>query len=109
MRVFVTQNGKKRNSEGRLVEKFDFGPAKEHGEVKFLLHEQTQTYIPKLFMEELRVAMEEFQPGDCLIPVGSPLLIGAVMILAHEKTGGNFHVLQWSGRYQKYSKFSLDI
>lgn len=102
-RVFVVQQTMRWDSnKGELVQKFDLDPAKEYGEIVYLLSPTAAPFNPDTIMPELHAKLSTIRDGDHLLLVGNPALIGIVCAIAADYSQGNFNLLQWSGKDRKY-------
>lgn len=102
-RVFVVQNQHRWSREHQRFEpKFDLSPAETFGELVYLLSPTAAPFRPEPVIEELREKLADFGPGDHLLLVGNPVLIGFAVALAADANGGDVSLLQWSGKDQRY-------
>jgi hypothetical protein len=107
-RVFVVQNQHRWNKElGRFEPKYDLSPAAAHGEIIDLLSPTAAPFNSRPIIEELRRKLEDFGPGDCLLLIGNPVLIGVAVAIAACSNGGDVDVLQWSGKEGRYLRVAL--
>lgn len=104
MTVYVVQNALHHdNRTGDLVPKFDYGPAEEFGEIKFLLNDQARPFVLAPIIDELHEKLADFGPGDYLLLTGNPTLLGLAFAIAADRNDGNIKVLQWHGRSGSYN------
>lgn len=102
-RVFVVQNQHRWDRDKQRFEpKFDLTPAEEFGELVYLLSPTAAPFRSEPIIEELREKLADFGPGDHLLLVGNPVLIGFATAIAAEANDGNVSLLQWSGKDQRY-------
>lgn len=102
-RVFVVQNQHRWNRDKQRFEpKFDLTPAQEFGELVYLLSPTAAPFRPEPIIEELKEKLADFRPGDHLLLVGNPVLIGFAVAIAADANGGDVSLLQWSGKDQRY-------
>lgn len=102
-RVFVVQKTMRWDeSKGELVPKFDLEPAREYGELEFLLSPTAAPFNPETILGELHRKLADIQETDYLLLVGNPVLIGMVCAIAADYSQGCFNMLQWSGKERKY-------
>jgi hypothetical protein len=102
-RVFVVQNQHRWNRDLQAFEpKFDLAPAAEFGELVYLLSPTAAPFRPEPVIEELKHKLADFRPGDHLLLVGNPVLIGFAVAIAADANDGDVSLLQWSGKDQRY-------
>jgi hypothetical protein len=102
-RVFVVQNQQRRDpASGRLVPKFDLEPAREHGELVFLLGGSAKPFRPEPVLRQLREQLADFSDADSLLLIGNPCLIGWATAIAADANEGRVRLLQWSGSEGRY-------
>src|SRR5690606_29686130 len=102
-RVFVVQNQHRWNrDEQRFEPKFDLTPAKEFGELVYLLSPTAAPFRPEPIIEELREKLSDFGTGDYLLLVVNPILLGFAGAIAGDADGRDVSLLQWSGKDQRY-------
>ena len=111
MTVYIIQNQKTIDrATGQLRDKFDFEPAKEFGEIVYLLSPSARPFNLKTIVEELHFKLRGFGDGDFLLLTGSPVFIGLAVAIAADFNGGNVTMLQWSGAKRTYYPIhGLDI
>jgi len=108
-RVFVVQNQHRWDARTeRLVEKYDLSPAREFGELVYLLGPKAAPFRPDTVVPELKEKLETFGDEDFLLLIGNPVLIGLASILAAEANEGSLTMLQWSGKDQKYMPIKIE-
>ena len=108
-KVYVIQNQMHYDSSvERHVPRFDMTPAKEHGELKFLLSPTAAPFITPTIIRELRENLEGITPDDYLLLVGNPVLIGLSVAVASEFTK-QIKFLQWNGKAGKYIVIEADL
>lgn len=108
-KVYVVQQHFKKNKDGVLVQRFDLDPAKEFGELTFLLGPGAKPYNSREVVAELSTGLEEFSDVDSLLLIGNPCLIGFATSIAAQCNSGRVAVLQWSGTSRKYSRIVVDL
>lgn len=102
-RVFVVQNQHRWNRDkGELEPKFDLAPAEEYGEIRYVLGPTASPFSPDTVLPEMMEVLQDFGPGDHLLLIGNPILIGWATALAADANEGDISLLQWSGKDQKY-------
>ncbi|MEE8608966.1 MAG: hypothetical protein V3S55_15285 [Nitrospiraceae bacterium] len=88
------------------VNKYDLSPAKEYGELVFLLR-PGNIYKDELAgaVVQLLEVLKDFTTEDHLLAVGDPVAIAATVLVAGRMTGGSVSLLKWdriAGSYQPY-------
>ena len=105
--VYVIQNQHYWDKEKqKFCPKFDFTPAKEHGEIKYLLEPNATPFTPYL-VEELKSKLLPIKPEDSIVLVGNPAIIGISVAVAAKYNDGSLNVLQWSGKDKRYVKITI--
>jgi hypothetical protein len=109
MTVYVVQKQMHLDREKQeYVERFDLSPAKEYGELKYLLSPTAAPFRPESVLEDLYKGLEDFTDEDYLLLVGNPVLIGLASSVAAMKSG-TVNFLQWSGKDQRYLSIRAEI
>jgi len=108
--VYVVQNPMYKDREtGRLVKKYDLAPAAEHGNLVYLLDQDVNPFRGlERPTRELRNGLQNFAPGDSVLLIGNPILIGLTAVIASEYCD-QIIFLQWSGKSQKYVAVDVDL
>jgi len=102
-KVFVIQNQHKMNREtGELEPKWDLSSAKEFGELVFLLSPTARPFMSDHVVNALHEKLRWYAPGDHLLLIGNPALIGFAVAIAAQVNEGHVRVLQWDGKAKKY-------
>lgn len=107
--VYAVQNQHRMDESGNLVPKFNLTPANEYGKLQFLLRPGASPFRPEEFIAELRKGLKNYTSRDYILLIGSPVLIGATVALAAQRTGGTVNLLQWSGSRSKYIAVKVKI
>lgn len=109
MTVFVIQDQMRwSHEENKLVPKFNLSPAKEYGELQFLLSPSAAPFNTEAILKELSEKLSEFTDEDYLLLVGNPAIIGMATALA-ANVAGTVNFLQWSGKDKGYIVIKADI
>jgi hypothetical protein len=104
MTVYVVQNTLHKDARtGDLVPKFDYGPAEQYGEIKFLLNDNARPFVLQPIIQELHEKLATFSDNDYLLLTGNPTLLGLAFAIAADYNDGNIKVLQWHGRSGTYT------
>ena len=102
-KVFVVQQQRRFDEvTGNYVNKFDLEQAKEFGELVYLLSPTAAPFNSEPIIEELHEKLSFITAEDYIVLIGNPCLMGWVVAIAADYTGGNLNLLQWSGRDQRY-------
>lgn len=96
------------HKRGELVDKFDFTPAKEHGELFYLLSPTAAPFKHENVLQELKDGLCNFTERDFLLLTGNPVLIGLASAVAAD-IAGTVNFLQWSGKDQRYLPIKVDV
>lgn len=103
-RVFAVQQPTGRDPSGAIKPTMDLSPAREFGELRFVLREWENPFadIAATVAEVRRVLGQEFGPEDWLLLVGNPVLIAIVASVAAEVNCGVLPMLQWNRSDHRY-------
>jgi len=109
-RVFVVQQQHHwSEDEQRLVPKFDLSPAREHGELVYLLSPSAGPWNLESVTQEMMEKLRGYGDADSLLLVGNPCLIGIACVIAAAVNRGRWRMLQWSGKEGRYLVVSPDL
>lgn len=98
MTVYVVQDTKWVDpKDGQMKPKYDFTPAEEFGELRFLLRPSASPFNLGPAVSRLQEKLADYKDGDYLLLVGSPVLLGLAVAIAADYNNGNVSMLQWSG------------
>lgn len=99
--VFIVQEDNRRNFTGCL----------EFGSVECLLDEDQELTMlnTRKIIDILRFKLQKMEPGDYLVPTGSPVSIGIAFAIAAGVTGGLFKALKWDGHENRYFEANIDL
>lgn len=105
-KVFITQLPS-RLEQGSWVPTVDVSPAKEHGELVFLVPPGLNAPTMDGVVDQLRRKLATFSDGDALLPLGDPILMATACAIlgARQQT---FRVLKWDRPSRRYYAFSID-
>ncbi len=109
-RVFVVQRPAYYDRVKRgWVNKYDLSPAREYGDLVFLLR-PGNIYKDKLeaAMEQLNEALADCDREDHLLAVGDPVAIAAAVLVMASRTGGYVSLLKWDRMVERYEPYSID-
>lgn len=101
--VYVVQNQHWWNRKTQQFEqKFDISSAKRFGELTYLLSPTASPFRPAPVIDDLKRRLFSYGPGDFLLLIGNPVLIGFAVAIAADANDGEVSMLQWSGKDQRY-------
>jgi hypothetical protein len=110
MTVFVVQDSRRYNKlTGQFEKVHDVSPAKEYGELRYLLTPTASPFNPESIIPELHEGLQDFGDGDHLLLVGNPILIGWATAIAADYNEGRVSVLQWSGIRNRYLAVAAQV
>ncbi len=102
-KVYVVQNQHRWDgAHQRFVPKFDSTSAERFGELVYLLSPTAAPFRSEPIIAELQEKLRDYRPGDHLLLVGNPVLIGFAVAIAADANDGHVDLLQWSGKDQRY-------
>ena len=109
-RVFLMRDPLRRNAEtGAWERMIDLAPAREYGELVFLLPPgRTPVATPGL-VRVLRERLAGFSDDDYLLPIGDPLLIALAAALAADANDGRLRLLTWDKHERRYLVSEADV
>lgn len=109
-KVYVVQLQRRwDDSKTDLIAKFDLAPARKYGELVYLLSPTAGPFNSRSIIAELWDKLEDYTPNDHLLLIGNPCLIGWVMAIAAQITGGTVRLLQWNGKERGYLEILCDL
>ena len=100
--VFVSQLPHKRDpATGLWAPAYNVDPANEHGTVQILVPPRASFNNSNQLIPQLRQTFHyDFAKGDCLVLLGDPFIIAAVVSMASAK--GDVRVLRWDRNLGRY-------
>lgn len=108
--VFVTQLPSRHAGNGQYVPTLDVTPAREFGELIFVLPQGMSFPTGALLSDALHKGLAPFRPEvDFLLPLGDPAAMtaaGAVIAAAGAVT---FNVLRWDRHTSRYCKLIINL
>ena len=92
------------------VNKYDLSPAREHGELEFLLR-PGNIYRDKLVgaRDHLRKELVDYCDQDCLLAVGDPVAIAMAVLIAGEVNDGRVRILKYDRIVGKYDAYEIEV
>lgn len=94
-----------------LVDKFDFAPAAEYGEISYLLSHNLSPFNAAAAIKVIHEALEavDFTAEDFLLLSGNPCMIAWTAALAADRTDGRLRLLQWHGKDRRYIRIDSQL
>lgn len=110
--VWVTQRALKRRRRiaGKMIEsEIDLTTAERFGVLQFVLPARFDLNVNVAdSMEQVREALRSARPGDYILPIGSPSVIGMVTALLAEQVS-HFFMLYWDREAAEYLPVEMDF
>lgn len=101
--VYVVQDHRRYDKDtGAFVPAHDLTPAKEYGELRYLLTPTAAPWRPQNVLPDLWEGLKDFGDSDYLLLNGNPIFIGWACAVAADFNEGRVKLLQWHGREQRY-------
>lgn len=109
--VYIVQNQMRRSTtSGKLEPAFDLAPAREYGNLSFLLDSGPTPMIADAMIEELDAKLENYdRDTDYLLAVGNPVAISAAAAIVAFNCDGRVRMLVWDRIVRKYNVVNIDI
>lgn len=89
--------------------KIDLTPALEYGEIEVLLQHSQSLLAPVPTVRKLRDKLENFCDEDYILPVGDPVLMSTVAMVAAHANHGKVKFLKWDRIQRRYMVIPVDI
>lgn len=106
-RVFVTQLPS-RLEDGVWVPSVDVSPAKEFGELVFVIPPGLNHPTADTVIQQLRDRLHDFNSvEDFLLPMGDPVIMAAASALLGRRTSW-FRLLKWDRITRRYNVFEIE-
>lgn len=93
---------------GEVRTSMDFTPALEYGDLEVLLPQSQSMLAPVPTVRALKEKLRNFTDDDYILPVGDPVLIGTVVMVAAQQNGGKVKFLKWDRLQRKYFVIQVD-
>lgn len=87
---------------GERISSVDLTPAVSWGEPIILLQSNQSLLNSDSTVKILNEKLADFNDNDYLVPIGDPVLMCAVSIIAAKNNGGRVNFLKWDRRQKKY-------
>ncbi len=88
--------------------KFDLSPALEYGELEILLGHTQSLLAPVPTIRKLREKLKDFNDEDYILPVGDPVLMSTVAMVAGFFNYGRVKFLKWDRIQRRYLTIQVD-
>lgn len=88
--------------------RIDITPAAEYGEIEILLGHTQSLFAPVPTVRKLRDKLAEFSDDDYILPVGDPVLMSTVAMVAAEMNNGRVKFLKWDRIQRRYMVITVD-
>lgn len=106
-RVFAVCEPTHREGE-RIVASMDMTPATEFGRLEILLPTNQSLFSTVPTVRYLREKLADFSDDDFILPVGDPVLISMVAMVAADINKGRAQFLKWDKKTKKYYSIMVD-
>lgn len=83
--------------------------ALRYGELSCLVEQPGLEFAPSRLVDELRRGLRDFTGQDYLLPVGSPIVIGAVFGVLARAGHSHLNVLRWDRKTKDYHVVTLEL
>ena len=91
------------------IKTMDLTPAREYGELVVLLPSSQSLLSTVPTVRTLREKLKNFSNDDYILPVGDPVLMSTVAMIAGEINNGKVTFLKWDRHVRKYITIQVDI
>lgn len=86
----------------------DLTPAAEYGELSILMPTSQSMLATVPTVRALKEKLRNFTDDDYILPVGDPVLIATVAMVASEINGGRIKFLKWDKGMKQYLTIAVD-
>lgn len=93
---------------GMQRSKLDMTPAREYGELVILLPSSQSLLSTVPTVRTLKEKLRNFTDNDYILPVGDPVLMSTVAVIAAEQNGGKVKFLKWDKPTRRYFSIQID-
>lgn len=102
-RVYVVNEPLRKDPDtGTFGRSLNLSPAREHGELTFLLPAGRIANDVRAVVRSLRDGLKDFTPKDFLLLVGDLRAIAWASAIAADIADGKINILQWDSRRSRY-------
>lgn len=86
----------------------DLTPAAKFGDIEVLMPTSQSMLAPVPTVRSLKEKLRNFTDEDYILPVGDPVLIATVAMIAAEQNGGRVKFLKWDKHLRSYFSILVD-
>lgn len=108
-RVFVVNEPLKFEDGQGWVRHLNLRPARDHGELVFLLAAGQLPDDPRPSIDALRRGLADITPEDYLLLIGDPRAIAWAAAIAADLTDGRLRLLHWQRDQRRYDPVVADV
>lgn len=83
-------------------------PAGEYGDIEILMPQSQSMLAPVPTVRALKEKLRTFSDEDYILPVGDPVLISTVAMVAGEMNHGRVKFLKWDKGLRRYFPIQVD-
>ena len=94
--------------EGVPTKAVDLSTASEFGNVEILLNQTQSSVATVATVRTLQDKLKDFGEDDYILPLGDPVLIATVAMVASDINGGRVKYLKWDKKTQRYYSIQVD-
>ena len=87
----------------------DLTPAAEYGDLEILLPNSQSLFSTVQTVRVLREKLKNFTDEDYILPVGDPVLMSTVAMVAGDINNGKVNFLKWDKLVRKYLVITVDV
>lgn len=91
------------------VPAMDLSPAAEHGELVVLLPHSQSLLSTVPTVRALKEKLRSFSDEDFILPIGDPVLMSTVAVVASYQNSGRVKMLKWDKNISRYLPIQIDI
>jgi len=94
---------------GEPVKSVNLKPAIEYGDVHILLQNNQTMFATVPTIRTLRDKLHDFGDDDFILPVGDPVLMSMVAMVASDINHGRVNYLKWDKKARRYYSIQTDV
>lgn len=94
---------------GQPVKLMNLAPAVEFGDIEVLLPNNQTLFNTVPTVRALRDSLVDFNDADYILPVGDPVLMCVVAMVAADMNKGRVNFLKWDKKFKKYFSIQTDV